>query len=251
MKHSNFLARGILLLIIPFMFFVSGCLATQQWVQTYVPEQLFPINKRISDTEANVTQIGGRVSNVEGQVQTMSQQIADLDKRLNQTDAKADQALDNIQRLKLERKMVLDLKQGAFFANNSTILTEQAKKDIDSFLSDVRGDSSGIGNLLFVVAGYTDNVGTEKYNYELGRIRADNVASYLTAQKKIDPASLSVISFGENGAVAENTTAEGRAKNRRVEILVYRDSIGVGSAGGQARPEAKAQPRPANLSTVK
>jgi outer membrane protein OmpA-like peptidoglycan-associated protein len=251
MKHSNFLLRGIPLLIIPVMFFVSGCLATQDWVQTHVTEQLFPVNKRISDTEANVTQLGGRVSNVEGQVQTMSQQIADLDKRLNQTDAKADQALDNIQRLKLEKKMVLDLKQGAFFANNSTILTERAKRDIDSFLSDLKGDASGMGSLLFVVAGYTDNVGSEKYNYELGRLRADNVASYLATQKKIDPASLSVISFGENGAVADNATADGRAKNRRVEILVYRDSIGVGSAPAQARPEAKAQPRPANLSTVK
>src|SRR6266481_1014111 len=144
MKHSNFLARGILLLIIPFMFFVSGCLATQDWVQTHVTEQLFPVNKRISDTEANVTQLGGKVSNVEGQVQTMSKQIADLDSRLNQTTAKADQALDNIQRLKLDKKLVLDLKQGAFFTSNSTVLTNEAKKDIDSFLSDVKGDSDGM-----------------------------------------------------------------------------------------------------------
>ena len=250
MKLLNFSGRGIRLLIILSMFFISGCLATQEWVQTYVPEQLLPVNKRISDTEANVTQLGGRVSNVEGQVQTMSQQIADLDRRLNQTDAKANQALDNIQRLKLERKMVLDLKQGAFFANNSTVLTEQARKDIDSFLSDLRGDLSG-GGLLFVVAGYTDNVGSQKYNYELGRLRADNVASYLTTQKKIDPASLSVISFGENGPVADNSTAEGRAKNRRVEILVYRDNIEVGPAGGQSRSDARTQPRPANLSTTR
>src|ERR1700757_1899160 len=224
MKHSNFLARGIPLLIIPFMVFISGCLATQDWVQTHVTEQLFPVNKRISDTEANVTQIGGRVSNVEGQVQTMSKQIADLDSRLNQTNAKADQALDNIQRLKLDRKMVLDLKQGAFFAKNSPVLTDQAKKDIDSFLSDLKGDAAGMGSLTFVVAGYTDNVGTEKYNYELGRIRADNVASYLTTQKKIDPASLVVMSYGESAPVADNATEAGRAKNRRVEVLVYRQT---------------------------
>jgi outer membrane protein OmpA-like peptidoglycan-associated protein len=240
MKQSNFLARGIPLLIISFMFFVSGCLATRDWVT----EQLFPVNKRISDTEANVTQLGGRVSNVEGQVQTMSQQIVDLDRRLNQTDAKANQALDNIQRLKLERKLVLDLKQGAFFANNSTVLTEQAKRDIDSFLSDLKGESGGT-SLTFVVAGYTDSVGSDKYNYALGRLRADNVASYLTTQKKIDPASLSVISFGENEPVGNNATADGRAKNRRVEILVYRDTIAVGSPGSQSRPEAKAASRPA------
>jgi len=57
------------------------------------------------------------------------------------------------------------------------------------------------------------------------------VATYLATEKKIDPASLSVISFGENEPVADNRTAEGRAKNRRVEILVYKGIIGVGSAG--------------------
>jgi len=231
MNCSNFLRRGIRLLMISCLLFMSGCLATQDWVT----EQLFPVNKRISDTEANVTQLGGRVSNVEGQVQTMSKQIADLDSRLNQTTAKTDQALDNIQRLRLDRKMVLDLKQGAFFANNSTVLTEQAKKDIDSFLSDLRGESDGTGSLTFVVAGYTDSVGTGKYNYELGRLRADNVANYLATRRKIDPASLSVISFGENDPVGDNKTAEGRAKNRRVEILVYRDTVGVASRGTQAQ----------------
>jgi outer membrane protein OmpA-like peptidoglycan-associated protein len=229
MNHSKFLERRFSLLIISAMFFTSGCLATQDWVQTYVPEQLLPVNKRISDTEANVTQLGG-------QVQTMSKQIADLDSRLNQTTAKADQALDNIQRLKLDRKMVLDLKQGAFFANNSTVITAQAKKDIDSFLSDLRGEAEGAGSLFYVVAGYTDSVGTEKVNYDLARLRADRVASYLTTDKKIDAASLSIISMGESSPVASNGTEAGRAKNRRVEILVYRDSIGVGS--GVASPQA-------------
>jgi len=235
MTQSNGFARATALLFFSLQFFASGCVATQDWVKTYVPEQLFPVNKRISDTEANVTQMGGRVSNVEGQVQTMSKQIADLDSRLNQTTAKADQALDNIQRLQLDRKMVLDLKQGAFFANNSTVITAQAKKDIDSFLSDLSGEAEA-GRLLYVVAGYTDNVGTEKMNYDLARLRADRVASYLTTDKKIDAASLSVISMGESSPVASNGTEAGRAKNRRVEILVYRDSIGVGS--GVASPQA-------------
>src|SRR6476620_9031085 len=136
MTQSNGFARATALLFFSLQFFASGCVATQDWVKTFVPEQLFPVNKRISDTEANVTQLGG-------QVQTMSKQIADMDSRLNQTTAKADQALDNLQRLKLDRKLVLDLKQGAFFSTNSTVLTDQSKKEIDSFLSDVSGDAGG------------------------------------------------------------------------------------------------------------
>jgi outer membrane protein OmpA-like peptidoglycan-associated protein len=234
MNHSKIAATTIWPLISFLGLFSSGCLATQDWVKTYVPEQLFPVNKRISDTEANVTQVGGRVSNVEGQVQTMSKQIADLDSRLNQTTAKADQALDNLQRLKLDRKLVLDLKQGTTFASNSTVLTDQSKKDIDSFLSDLSGDAGGTSGLMFVVAGYTDNTGNAKYNYELAMIRAANAASYLTTDKKIEPGRLIVMSYGESSPVADNATEAGRRKNRRVEILVYRDAITVGSAAPAA-----------------
>ena len=237
MNHSKIAATTIWPLVSLLALFSSGCLATQDWVKTYVPEQLFPVNKRISDTEANVTQMGGRVSNVEGQVQTMSKQIADLDSRLNQTTAKADQALDNLQRLKLDRKLVLDLKQGTTFATNSTVLTDQSKKDIDSFLSDLSGEAGGTSGLMFVVAGYTDNTGSAKYNYELAMIRAANAASYLTTDKKIEPGRLIVMSYGESSPVADNATEAGRRKNRRVEILVYRDVVSVGSA-------AAAAPRP-------
>ena len=232
MTQSNGFARATALLFFSLQFFASGCVATQDWVKTYVPEQLFPVNKRVSDTETNVTQLGG-------QVQTMSKQIADIDSRLNQTTAKADQALENLQRLKLDRKLVLDLKQGASFSSNSTVLTDQSKKEIDSFLSDVSGDAGGTSGLMFVVAGYTDNTGSAKYNYELALLRAVNAASYLTTDKKIEPGRMMVMSYGEKSPVADNATDAGRAKNRRVEILVYRDAITVGSAAPAAPPKLK------------
>jgi outer membrane protein OmpA-like peptidoglycan-associated protein len=208
------------------MILSSGCVATQDWVQSFVKEQIFPVQKRVADNEAGLTKMGDRVTGLEGQVQTMSSQIANLDSRLRQTDAKADQALENLQRLRVERKLILDTKQGGFFTSNSTVLSMQARSDIDSFLSDVVGQAGGMGGLLFVVAGH--NAGSEKYNYELARIRAENAGSYLTNQKKIGPGQVVVMSYGETAPVADNKTEAGRAKNRRVEILVYRDSVAVG-----------------------
>jgi outer membrane protein OmpA-like peptidoglycan-associated protein len=202
------------------MILMAGCVATQDWVQTWVKEQMFPLEKRVSETEAGMTKMNDRVSNVEGGMETMASQIANLDSRLNQTNAKADRALENLQRLRVERKLVLDMKQGAFFTSNSTVLTNQAKKEIDSFLSDVTGEAGGMSGLLFVVAGHTDHAGTEKYNYGLARIRTENAASYLANQKKIDPSPLVVMSYGESAPVADNRTEAGRAKNRRFEILV-------------------------------
>ena len=241
MKDADFLPRGIRLLMILSMLFASGCVATQDWVMQYVPEQIFPVNKRLSDTEANVTQMGGRVSNVEGRVENMAKQITDLESRLSQTNAKADRALESLQRLKPERKMVLNFTGGAHFATNSIQFSSQAKKDIDSFLSDVKGYSDDGGSLVFVVAGHTDAGGSESYNYDLSKRRAESIAAYLMAERKIDPAQIVAVGYGERAPVADNKTEAGRAKNRRVEIMVYRESIGVGSAAAEPRTAVKAR----------
>jgi len=232
MTSSNCLRRGASLLIIFLMFFTSGCVATQDWVN----EQLFPINKRVSDTEANVTQMGGRVTNVEGKVanvdarvDTMAKQITDLEGRLSQTNAKADRALESLQRLKPERKMVLNFTGGANFSTNSIQFSAQAKKDIDSFLSDLKGQSDDSG-LMFIVAGHSDNLGSDRHNYELSKRRADSIAEFLTVERKIDPSRMLVVGYGEGAPVADNRTEAGRAKNRRVEILAYKDAVAVGSA---------------------
>jgi outer membrane protein OmpA-like peptidoglycan-associated protein len=169
----------------------------------------------------------------------MSKQIADLESRLSQTNAKADRALDSLQRLRPERKMVLNYSGEAQFASNSIEFSGQAKKDIDSFVSDIKGQADD-GNLVWVVAGHSDNVGADRFNYELSKRRAENIAAYLTTQGKIDPSRLLVVGYGESTPVADNQTQAGRAKNRRVEIMVYRDSIGVGS-GSAASAGSKTQ----------
>jgi outer membrane protein OmpA-like peptidoglycan-associated protein len=213
------------------LFICSGCLATQDWVN----EQLFPINKRVSENEAATTKVDGRVTNVEGKVanvdakvDTMAKQIADLEGRVSQANAKADRALESLQRLRPERKMVLNFSGGPHFATNSIQFSDQARKDIDSFLSDFKGEADA-SNLVLVVAGHTDNLGGERYNYELSKRRAESIAAYVTTAGKIDPTRIMVVGYGEGAPVADNQTDAGRAKNRRVEILVYRDTIGVGT----------------------
>jgi outer membrane protein OmpA-like peptidoglycan-associated protein len=230
MKISRFFNKGIFATCFS-MLFLSGCVATQDWVQSFVKEQLFPVEKRVSETEAGLTKVDGKVAAVDARVDTMAKQIADLEGRLSQTNAKADRALESLQRLKPERKMVLNFTGGAQFASNSISFSSQVQKDIESFLSDLKGDAEGNSNLLFVVAGHSDAVGSESANYDLSRRRAENVAAYLMTDRKIDPARIVTVGYGEKAPVGDNRTEAGRAKNRRVEILVYRDTITVGSAG--------------------
>jgi outer membrane protein OmpA-like peptidoglycan-associated protein len=69
------------------------------------------------------------------------------------------------------------------------------------------------------VAGHTDSVGSDEYNKGLSDRRANSVKDYLTA-KGVKASRLSAHGYGESRPVASNDTDEGRAENRRVELIV-------------------------------
>jgi outer membrane protein OmpA-like peptidoglycan-associated protein len=79
--------------------------------------------------------------------------------------------------------------------------------------------------LKLAVEGHTDSVGSDEANQKLSQQRADTVRSYLIEQGLQD-ASLSSLGFGKTSPVADNDTAAGRQKNRRVEIVVSGEVIG-------------------------
>ena len=137
-----------------------------------------------------------------------------------------------INNLHLERKLVLDSSGGPTFASGSAALTGNAKREIDQFLGDMEGSTAPgptASERVFVVAGYTDSVGKEDYNYELGQRRATSVAGYLVGNKGLDPTQVRVVSYGASKPVDNNSTQSGRRKNRRVEILVFQERIATGS----------------------
>ena len=102
-------------------------------------------------------------------------------------------------------------------------------------MSDAKGESADGSSLLYVVAGHTDNTGSDSLNYNLSKRRAENIAAYLMTERKIDPSRILTVGYGERSPVADNQTEVGRAKNRRVEILVYKDNIVVDGAAGAPR----------------
>lgn len=80
--------------------------------------------------------------------------------------------------------------------------------------------------LNLTIEGYTDNTGSEDFNQKLSQQRAVAVQSYLVEQG-LAPSSISALGLGESNPVADNNTAAGRAKNRRVEIIVSGEAIGT------------------------
>jgi outer membrane protein OmpA-like peptidoglycan-associated protein len=220
----------------------QGCIATRDWVK----EQMDPVSNRVAQGESRLTQGEGRLTQSEKQIGAIEGKLGQFEGRLGQVDAKADKALNALSNLRLERRFVIDMKEGANFAFGSSNLPNQAQKEIDGFLSDLKGDPSGAGNTVFVVAGHTDNVGTDDINYELGKRRADAVSRYLITQKKMDPLKVMSVSYGESSPLTENSNAQNRAKNRRVEILVYRE--GITSEAVAATPQANSPAQSETLS---
>ncbi len=76
------------------------------------------------------------------------------------------------------------------------------------------------------VEGHTDSVGSDEFNQKLSEQRAETVRNYLVEQG-LPAANLTAKGFGKTSPVADNSTAEGRQKNRRVEIIVSGEVIGA------------------------
>jgi outer membrane protein OmpA-like peptidoglycan-associated protein len=151
-----------------------------------------------------------------------------VDDQLRPITGQQQQFQTELSNLHLERKLVLDSSQGPTFASGSAALNGNGKREIDQFVGDLEGSTTPgtpPQQRVFVIAGFTDNVGHESYNYELGQKRATNVAGYLVGKKGLDPTEVRVVSYGASKPVADNSTASGRRSNRRVEILVYQEKI--------------------------
>jgi len=103
----------------------------------------------------------------------------------------------------------------AFFDFDKSVLKPEGKAKLDDLVDKVKGI-----NLEVVIAvGHTDSVGADAYNQALSVRRSEAVKAYLVS-KGIERNRVYTEGKGEKQPVADNKTAEGRAKNRRVEIEV-------------------------------
>src|SRR6266581_3122218 len=91
--------------------------------------------------------------------------------------------------------------------------------------------------LILQIEGHTDSVGGDEFNQQLSERRADSVRDFL-AEQGVPGSSITARGFGKTQPVASNDTAEGRQRNRRVELVVNGDAIG-NSATASAAPASQ------------
>jgi outer membrane protein OmpA-like peptidoglycan-associated protein len=116
------------------------------------------------------------------------------------------------------RGMVITLSGSVLFASNQATLLPEARSRLDQ-VSDVLL-STRERNLS--IEGYTDSRGSDSHNLDLSQRRADAVRDYIV-QRGYQADRVKSRGYGEGNPVADNASAEGRANNRRVEIIIERE----------------------------
>jgi OOP family OmpA-OmpF porin len=110
-------------------------------------------------------------------------------------------------------KQAVVIQADALFDFDKSVLRPDGKKNIDDALAKLKG----VDLEMVIATGHTDSVGTDAYNQKLSERRAAAVKEYLVS-KGVASAKVTTIGKGESQPVATNKTAEGRQKNRRVDI---------------------------------
>ncbi len=104
---------------------------------------------------------------------------------------------------------------GANFDFNKAEVRPEGRTVLDGVVKTLKDNA----DTKVVIEGHTDSVGGDAYNKKLSERRAEAIKRYLVRQG-IDAGRIRTVGYGKTKPVADNSTEEGRAKNRRAEVVV-------------------------------
>jgi len=163
------------------------------------------------------------------------QQLAKADAdRLRQVAEQAESEKAQLrERLRQQLNMILETRESArgLIVNINDVLFDFNKYTLKpgarEKLAKVAGILLAYPGLKVQLEGHTDSIGSDEYNLKLSEARAGAVRDYLVSQS-VPTTNLTAAGFGKDNPVASNDNAAGRQQNRRVEMVVSGDPIGVG-----------------------
>jgi outer membrane protein OmpA-like peptidoglycan-associated protein len=173
---------------------------------------------QLSATRGQLNKTQQALNQTQSQLQQTAAQNAEQQKKLADLEAKLKDARDTIAKIAAvkddDRGMVITLQGEVLFKTGKWDLKPGAMAKLDQIAEALRGKEQPM-----VVFGFTDNVGAIDMNMDLSQKRAQSVRDYLVS-KGIPADLITAQGKGPAEPIAENTSVEGRAQNRRVEIVV-------------------------------
>jgi outer membrane protein OmpA-like peptidoglycan-associated protein len=193
---------------------VSGC-ATKTYVQEQVASAAKVQDTKIGEVQKQVEATQMDVTNLKKSDAMQTEQLAKLSDTTKEALARANEANKLANHSFLFEVTLTD--DAVHFGFDRSDLSADAKAALDAFAKRVKDENK---NVYIEVQGNTDSVGSEQYNVQLGQARAEAAMRYLAMQHGFPLHRISAISYGEFKPIADNKTADGRAKNRRVTLVV-------------------------------
>lgn len=193
----------------------TGC-ATKK----YVMGEVATLDQKVEGVETSVEENQKRIKEHDERLVTLGSLIKKQESELSAQRTEFDSKLDEVKKA-AEGKLIFEevLKNDeAKFKFDQWELSDEAKASLDDFVEMLIEQDKGV---YLEIQGHTDNTGKEEWNLILGKRRAEAVMEYLHKNYNIPLHRMEIISYGSEAPIAENSTREGRAQNRRVVILVY------------------------------
>lgn len=218
-----------------FILFISlGCAS-----KNYVKSQVTPIIDKVNDLDQRAAKNSNDTTATNAALQkdidALSMKVSDADQKATAASAKADAANQLANKASAQTNSLSGVinnldnyhnmnEISVAFGSDKDGLDPKATETLDDFATKL----PGAGNYIVTVEGDTDAAGSKDYNYELSERRAAKVSSYLASKYNVPAYRIYAIGFGPDKPVADNTSSEGRAQNRRVTIVLM-------STGGQTQ----------------
>jgi len=196
--------------------FALAMLGTSCATKKYVSTEVAAVDQKVANISSEIEEAQKRIKEHDEKLATIGELIGKHDAQFKQVDGKIEEVKTLI-RGNLVMTATLSNNE-AKFAFNSAELGAEAKAALDRFVQKLIEENKGV---YIEIQGHTDNTGPEEVNVALGQKRAEAVMMYLYKTHHIPLHRMSAVSYGSSAPIADNKTKEGRAQNRRVEILVY------------------------------
>lgn len=218
---------------------VTGC-ATKNYVRTQtaplvdhtntLEDKTAENNRNIHDVDeraqAGIKQAQGAADSATQNAQNAQKQAGDAETAANDAVHRAD-SLDQVVKGLDNYRPLADV--SVTFGFDKSVLTSDDKAQLDQLANQLGSAKS----YILEVTGGTDSTGSKEYNYALSNRRADAVVQYLASKYNVPAHRFYLIGIGKDQEVAPNNTAEGRKKNRRVEIKMLTN---MDTQNAQAQP---------------
>jgi OOP family OmpA-OmpF porin len=240
MRHNK-LSLAILLAVAVGTVLASGC-ATKKYVRQRIDERVAPLENRTGELEetsrrnsSEISRLSTEVTDARSRADKAQQAATAAQNTANNAVSSAEnvgrrvdevnEKIANIDSFSLQRTVTIS------FRLNRATLEDEAMAALDQLATELAGKKG----FVLEIQGFTDATGSDMKNRELSERRARAVHQYL-AEKEVPLFRMALLGFGEGRPIAENTSRDGRAQNRRVEVRILVTSV-ANEVGMAATPQ--------------